>query len=45
MIIRAIIEKIRKDLRAENPKATPEEIEKAAMKVYYEYQRILLTKS
>lgn len=43
MIIRAIIEKIRKDLRAEHPEATPEEIEIVAMEVYREYQRILLT--
>jgi hypothetical protein len=43
MIIRSIIEKIRKDLRAEHPELTPEQIEILAVKVYHEYQRMVLT--
>jgi phage terminase Nu1 subunit (DNA packaging protein) len=43
MIIRSIIEKIRKDLREEYPELTPKQIEILAMKIYYEYQRIVLT--
>lgn len=42
MIIRSIINKIEEDLRKEFPSLTPEENRIAAMKVYGEYQRILL---
>jgi hypothetical protein len=44
MIIRSIIEKIRKDLRAEHPELTSELLEILAMKIYYEYQRVVLTR-
>jgi hypothetical protein len=44
MIIRSIIEKIRKDLRSEHPDLPPELLEILAMKIYYEYQSVVLTR-